>query len=219
MERVPELGPWKERQIKATGTSWDVNSIDISVAGFGWLSLGLKGEADLTLWTYDGIEITLREALVLDRAPFLERPGFWLPKAISDAIGNQSKLEAQARKTTQDTLLSEVEKDQSHGTCNFKNIPSNQKPAKGLNAREIQPHLYPFRFFHEKDVMHIFDDGPWSYEQSLLILKQIKLHEDPESVSLNRAYFWVQIHGLPVGYSLVGDPSPVDGDGDKFETN
>lgn len=109
MERVPELGPWKERQIKATGTSWDVNSIDISVAGFGWLSLGLKGEADLTLWTYDGIEITLREALVLDRAPFLERPGFWLPKAISDAIGNQSKLEAQARKTTQDTLLSEVE--------------------------------------------------------------------------------------------------------------
>ncbi|XP_019184231.1 PREDICTED: GTP-binding protein BRASSINAZOLE INSENSITIVE PALE GREEN 2, chloroplastic [Ipomoea nil] len=109
MERVPELGPWKEKQIKASGTSWDLNSIDISVAGFGWLSLGLKGEADLTLWTYDGIEITLREALVLDRSPFLERPGFWLPKAISDAIGNQSKLEAQARKTTQDTLLSEVE--------------------------------------------------------------------------------------------------------------
>lgn len=81
-----------------SGSSWDANSIDIAAAGLGWFSLGLKGEATLALWTYDGIEITLREPLVLDRAPFLERPGFWLPKAISDAIGNQSKLESQKRK-------------------------------------------------------------------------------------------------------------------------
>nr|POF02089.1 gtp-binding protein brassinazole insensitive pale green 2, chloroplastic [Quercus suber] len=72
--------------------SWDVNSIDIAVAGLGWFSLGLKGEATLALWTYDGIEITLREPLVLDRAPFLERPGFWQPKTISDASGTQTKL-------------------------------------------------------------------------------------------------------------------------------
>ncbi|RAL39827.1 hypothetical protein DM860_013028 [Cuscuta australis] len=102
-ERVPELGQWKERQIKVSGTSWDVNSIDIAVAGLGWLSFGLKGEADLRLWTYGGVEITLREPLILDRAPFLERPGFWLPKAISDAIGNQAKLETQTtRKSKQD---------------------------------------------------------------------------------------------------------------------
>ncbi|CAH9070950.1 unnamed protein product [Cuscuta epithymum] len=112
VDRVPELGQWKERQIKVSGTSWDVNSVDVAVAGSGWLSFGLKGEADLTLWTYDGIEVTLREALVLDRAPFLERPGFWLPKAVSDSIGNQSKFETQARKAKHDKgdiLLSEAE--------------------------------------------------------------------------------------------------------------
>ena len=69
-----------------------MNSIDIAVAGLGWLALGLKGEATLALCTYDGIEITLREPLVLDRAPFLERPGFWQPKIISDANGTQNKL-------------------------------------------------------------------------------------------------------------------------------
>ncbi|WCJ33326.1 P-loop containing nucleoside triphosphate hydrolases superfamily protein [Euphorbia peplus] len=97
-DRATELGQWEEREIKATGTSWDVNSIDIAVAGLGWVSLGLKGEATLTLWSYDGIEISLREPLVLDRAPFLERPGFWLPKALSEALGKQSKLESQKRK-------------------------------------------------------------------------------------------------------------------------
>ncbi|KAH0678437.1 hypothetical protein KY284_019522 [Solanum tuberosum] len=66
-----------------------------AVSGLGWFSLGLKGEADLALWTYDGIQITLREPLVLDRAASIERPGFWLPKAISEAIANSSKLEGQ----------------------------------------------------------------------------------------------------------------------------
>ncbi|CAK9153537.1 unnamed protein product [Ilex paraguariensis] len=98
VDRISELGEWEEMEVKVSGTSWDVNSIDIAVAGLGWFSLGLKGEANLTLWTYGGIETTLREPLVLDRAPFLERPGFWLPKAISDAIGNQNKLDSQTRK-------------------------------------------------------------------------------------------------------------------------
>lgn len=97
VERVSELGQWKGREIKVSGTSWFVNSIDISAAGLGWFSLGLKGEATLTLWIYDGIEVSLRDPLVLDRARFNEKPGFWLPQAISDALGNQSKIEAQKR--------------------------------------------------------------------------------------------------------------------------
>lgn len=88
-----------------------MNSLDIAIAGLGWFSVGLKGEATLSLWTYNGIEVTLREPLVLDRAPFLERPGFWLPKAISEAIGNQNKLESKREKELQeetDDLLSQV---------------------------------------------------------------------------------------------------------------
>ncbi|XP_056177589.1 GTP-binding protein BRASSINAZOLE INSENSITIVE PALE GREEN 2, chloroplastic-like [Syzygium oleosum] len=110
-ERASELGKWEEREIKVSGTSWDVNSLDIAIAGLGWFSVGLKGEATLSLWTYNGIEVTLREPLVLDRAPFLERPGFWLPKAISEAIGNQNKLESKREKELQeetDDLLSQV---------------------------------------------------------------------------------------------------------------
>ena len=102
VERLSEMGKWEEREIKVSGTSWDVNSIDIAAAGLGWFSLGLKGEATVTLRIYDGIEITLREPLVLDRAPFIERPGFWLPKAISDAIGSQTKIEAQRSKKLQE---------------------------------------------------------------------------------------------------------------------
>ncbi|KAG2258214.1 hypothetical protein Bca52824_077508 [Brassica carinata] len=78
-----------------------VKSIDVAVAGLGWFSLGLKG-----------IDVTLREPLVIDRAPFLERPGFWLPKAITEALGTySSKLDdARRRKKQQDStdFLSDV---------------------------------------------------------------------------------------------------------------
>ncbi|XP_042027673.1 GTP-binding protein BRASSINAZOLE INSENSITIVE PALE GREEN 2, chloroplastic-like [Salvia splendens] len=110
-DRVPELGEWVKRDVKASGTIWDVNSVDVAVAGLGWFSIGLKGEAHLSLWTYDGIQITLREPLVLDRASSLERPGFWLPKAISEAIGKQNKLEAKSKREDGDEsadLLSEL---------------------------------------------------------------------------------------------------------------
>ncbi|KAK7396210.1 hypothetical protein VNO78_17049 [Psophocarpus tetragonolobus] len=101
-DRAAELGRWEEREVKVRGSSWDVNSIDMGIAGLGWFSLCLKGEATTKLWVFDGIEVTLREPLVLDRAPILEKPGFWLPKAISDAIGNQTKLEAKRRKQLED---------------------------------------------------------------------------------------------------------------------
>lgn len=101
-ERASELGEWEEREVKVSGRSWDANSIDIAVAGLGWFSFGLKGEATLTLWTYDGIEITLREPLVLDRAPCLERPGFWLPKAVSDGAYSQTKVQVDKKKKLQE---------------------------------------------------------------------------------------------------------------------
>lgn len=101
-DRLSEMGTWTDRDFKVTGTSWDVNSSDIAVAGLGWLSFGLKGEATLKLWTFDTVEVVSREPLALDRAPYLERPGFWLPQAISDALGNQSKLEALKKQRLED---------------------------------------------------------------------------------------------------------------------
>ncbi|KAI4330527.1 hypothetical protein MLD38_028809 [Melastoma candidum] len=110
-ERALEMGKWEGKEVKVTGKSWDMNSLDIAIAGLGWFSLGLKGEATVTLWTHNGVEVTLREPLVLDRAPFLERPGFWLPKAVSEALGNQSKRESQRKNELEDEMadsLSEV---------------------------------------------------------------------------------------------------------------
>ncbi|KAL6909828.1 hypothetical protein ACP4OV_001487 [Aristida adscensionis] len=109
-ERLAELVHWTERHIEVSGASWDVNSFDIAVSGLGWYSLGLKGTATVALWTLEGIDVTEREAMILHRAQFLERPGFWLPIAIANAIGEETKKKNERRKAEQrrkDDLLLE----------------------------------------------------------------------------------------------------------------
>ncbi|RLN05019.1 uncharacterized protein C2845_PM13G18320 [Panicum miliaceum] len=111
-ERVNELGHLTERRIDVSGESWDVNSMDIAVSGLGWYSLGLKGTATVSLWTFEGIGVTERDAMILHRAQFLERPGFWLPIAIANAIGeetrkNNERRKAEQRKKEEEELLME----------------------------------------------------------------------------------------------------------------
>uniref|UniRef100_A0A0D9WPY9 Uncharacterized protein n=1 Tax=Leersia perrieri TaxID=77586 RepID=A0A0D9WPY9_9ORYZ len=113
-ERVAELGHWTERHIDLSGVSWDVNSMDITISGLGWYSLGLKGNATVAVWTFDGIDVTQREAMILHRAQFLERPGFWLPIAIANAIGEETRKKNEIRKKAQqrdDFLLEESTED------------------------------------------------------------------------------------------------------------
>jgi hypothetical protein len=100
-ERVPELGPWTERHFEVCGVSWDVNSTDIAVSGLGWYSLGLKGTATVALWTLEGIHVTERNGMILHRAQFLKRPGFWLPIAIANAIGEETRKKNEKRKAEQ----------------------------------------------------------------------------------------------------------------------
>lgn len=104
-DRVSSLGEWQQREIRVSGVSWEINSTDIAIAGLGWYSLGLKGDATVALWTYDGVEVTIREPLVLHRAAFVERSGFLLPKAVSDAIGNETRLEGKNKKLCEERVM------------------------------------------------------------------------------------------------------------------
>lgn len=68
-----------------SGNSWDVSSIDISASGGGWFAVGLKGEARVGVWTYDGIDVTVRNSLIPQRSNHFEVPGFTVSKIVSQA--------------------------------------------------------------------------------------------------------------------------------------
>ncbi|CAD6219582.1 unnamed protein product [Miscanthus lutarioriparius] len=93
-ERVKELGKWVRKQFKVSGNSWDTNSKDIAIAGLGWFGIGLKGEAVLGLWAYDGVDVISRSSLVHERASIFEEAGFTVSQIVSKADSMTNKLKS-----------------------------------------------------------------------------------------------------------------------------
>ncbi|CAM0951146.1 unnamed protein product [Alopecurus aequalis] len=91
-KRVSELGKWVRKQFKVSGDNWDKNTIDVAISGLGWYGIGLKGEAVLGLWTYDGVDVVPRSSLVHERASIFEEAGFSVSKIVSQADSMTNKL-------------------------------------------------------------------------------------------------------------------------------
>ncbi|KAL6844882.1 hypothetical protein ACP4OV_025541 [Aristida adscensionis] len=91
-ERVNELGKWVRKEFRVSGNSWDANSKDIAIAGIGWFGVGLKGDAVLGLWTYDGVDVISRSSLVHERASIFEEAGFTVSKIVSQADSMTNKM-------------------------------------------------------------------------------------------------------------------------------
>jgi hypothetical protein len=74
------LGAWVQTPISIAGDSFEKSSTDIAISGLGWLGIAIKGTVDLDVWTYEGVGITTRKALVPDMARYFEKAGFTVLK-------------------------------------------------------------------------------------------------------------------------------------------
>ncbi|CAH9072070.1 unnamed protein product [Cuscuta epithymum] len=75
------------------------------------------------------------------------------------------------------------------------------RPGKDMSVKEIGEKRYLFSFNLRFDMKHVLDGGPWQFERSLVMLKEVMPDDIPHKIILNEAGFWVQIHNVP--YSLV----------------
>ncbi|XP_031108627.1 uncharacterized protein LOC116013111 [Ipomoea triloba] len=71
------------------------------------------------------------------------------------------------------------------------------RPKKGMMAKEVSSNMFLFYFVHELDIKKILEGGPWSYDQNLLLLKQIEPNVPPQEIQLTTADFWVQAFNIP----------------------
>ncbi|XP_019182533.1 PREDICTED: uncharacterized protein LOC109177592 [Ipomoea nil] len=94
-------------------------------------------------------------------------------------------------------------------------LASVWRPVMGMYAFSLADDLFLFQFPHPKDLQRIIDDGPWSFENHLLVCEQVSTGTRPEDVLLDSIPFWVQIHGLPAMYA---SPDFITKIGDYIES-
>ncbi|XP_022884558.1 GTP-binding protein BRASSINAZOLE INSENSITIVE PALE GREEN 2, chloroplastic isoform X1 [Olea europaea var. sylvestris] len=96
--RVEELGKWVKKEVSVSGSWWDSSCVDIAVAGLGWFAIGLKGEARLGVWTYDGVDVVVRNALLPQRSHKFEVAGFTVSEIVSKADRARNKQRKNEKK-------------------------------------------------------------------------------------------------------------------------
>ncbi|KAL3850402.1 hypothetical protein ACJIZ3_012284 [Penstemon smallii] len=96
--RVDELGEWVKKEFRVSGNWWDSSSVDIAASGLGWFAIGLKGEARLSVWTYEGIDVIARNALLPQRSHKFEVAGFTVSEIVSKADRARNKKHQIAKK-------------------------------------------------------------------------------------------------------------------------
>jgi hypothetical protein len=75
--------------------------VDIATSGLGWFAVGLKGEATLGVWTYEGVDVVLRDSLIPYRSNNFEDAGFTVSKIVSKADQASNKQRQDAKKKKQ----------------------------------------------------------------------------------------------------------------------
>lgn len=108
-ERAALLPPMEPVDVEVTGTDWRKSTVDIAVAGLGWVGVGCSGPARFRLWTLPGVAVTTHAALVPDYADEFERPGLssLLPKAAARGSTAQRDKERQERRERREALREE----------------------------------------------------------------------------------------------------------------
>ncbi|CAH9132533.1 unnamed protein product [Cuscuta epithymum] len=74
------------------------------------------------------------------------------------------------------------------------------RPSRGVSIEQIGDMCFMLQLFHESDISRVLQDGPWSFDQNLVVISRVGERDMPLEVELNHAEFWVQIHNLPLSF-------------------
>lgn len=73
-------------------------------------------------------------------------------------------------------------------------------PACGVSIKEADTGVFLFQFFHHMDIQRVLKQGPWHFDNHLLVLGLLQEGQSPIDVPLYIVPFWVQVHNIPVGF-------------------
>lgn len=61
--------------------------------------------------------------------------------------------------------------------------------------------MFLFRFFHELDMQRVLNNGPWTFNQQVLLIKKLNIDEQLKDIKLTEIYIRVQVYDLPIGFN------------------
>ena len=82
------------------------------------------------------------------------------------------------------------------------------KMDSNLKIVDVGEGIFQFRFSLESQLQWVWDNGPWSFENNMLVLQRWEKGLTTKSVRFMSLPIWVQVYGLP--FDLINEEAGLD---------
>ncbi|GLU08536.1 hypothetical protein SLE2022_254430 [Rubroshorea leprosula] len=85
------------------------------------------------------------------------------------------------------------------------------RPVKGMHMRILGNNLFAFYFFHPVDMQRVLAEGPWCFDNHIMVLQEAQGGRQVVKEELFEVPFWIQIHNLPLDRLTVESGKNIGG--------
>ncbi|KAJ4845499.1 hypothetical protein Tsubulata_031214 [Turnera subulata] len=71
------------------------------------------------------------------------------------------------------------------------------KPTHDLEVSQLDSNLFVFQFLDWKDKERVLEQEPWNFDNQIVILSELKGHEQPSDLHLLHVPLWVRVYDVP----------------------
>ncbi|KAH7843900.1 hypothetical protein Vadar_022074 [Vaccinium darrowii] len=79
-----------------------------------------------------------------------------------------------------------------------------------VNIIDVENNMFLFRFSSEAQMQRVITEGPWSFDNQLVVMKKWEPGMRADNVQFHHADFWIQLWGLPFEY-ISGEIATIVG--------
>ncbi|KAF7013057.1 hypothetical protein CFC21_027184 [Triticum aestivum] len=72
-------------------------------------------------------------------------------------------------------------------------------PIKGIDCKEVGENRFVFTFLQESGRRRAVEDGPWMFDNDLLVVEEFDPYKRLEEYEFNNTPIWVRVYNLPLG--------------------
>ena len=83
--------------------------------------------------------------------------------------------------------------------------------SKGAIFCPVENNLFIVQFAHARDRAKVMDGCPWTFDQSLVLMREIEGSAQPSNITLTHCPFWMRIYNLPFDSRTEKDVKTIAG--------
>ena len=113
------------------------------------------------------------------------------------------------KKTLEDWSLSLLGRFHTTKLINFRAAENHLRSAwNDVKITDVGDGLFRFKFSTESQLKWVINNGPWSYDNHILLLRRWEKGMTAFSVNFQTVPMWVQVWGLP--FNLINKEAGID---------